>query len=140
MAVHPAMPMAPPWIVGSQAKATAVVPSIRPTPTRTPLSSSGVMVSRVPSSNKAVSRARGERGSSAVSSGEVVVNGRPFSGRLDDEYHVGAPESEGVGDRGTLAQRPRINGHDVEIDVVVAVVEVQCGRHDVLGHRQQGGD
>src|SRR5665213_1263914 len=123
MAVHPAMPIAPPWIVGSQAKATAVVPSIRPTPTRTPLSSSGVIVSRVPSSNKAVSRARGERESSAVSSGEVVVTGCPFlrgvgSGRLDDEYHVVAAESERVGDGGTFAQRPRINGHDVDLDVV----------------------
>ena len=78
IAVQPAMPIAPPWIVGSHANATAAVPSIRPTPTSTPLSSSAVIVSRVPSSNNAVSRARGERGSSAVSSGEVVVTGCPF--------------------------------------------------------------
>jgi len=82
--------------------------------------------------------ARGERGSIDVSV-EVVVTRFP-SGGFDNEHHVVATESERVRDRRTFAQWPRVDGHDVEVNVVVFVVEVQGGRHDVVVYGQQRGD
>src|SRR5450432_748324 len=108
---------------------------MRPVPASTPLSSSAVMAWKLSSSKSAVSLARGERGSSEVSV-EVVVTRFP-SGGFDNEHHVVATESERVRDRRTFAQWPGVDGHDVEVNVVVFVVEVQGGRHDVVVHGQQ---
>ena len=54
--------MAPPWIRGSLANATAVMPSIAPTPASTPLASAGVSSTSDPESNSASSLTSGSRG------------------------------------------------------------------------------
>ncbi len=65
--MQPASPMAPPWMVASEQKATDVAPSMRPIAASIPESSSSVMSSTVPGSNSWPSRVSGLRGSSALS-------------------------------------------------------------------------
>ena len=68
MTLQPADPMAPPWIDGSEANATARVPSTRPAPASIPLSSSAVMMVNEPGSNRAAIRTLGLRGSTGAAS------------------------------------------------------------------------
>ena len=69
IAAQPASPEAPPWTRGSEAKATAPVPSIRPTPAIAPVPVSGAISSSVPVSNSASRRITGSRGSVEPASG-----------------------------------------------------------------------
>ncbi len=67
IALQPASPIAPPWMVASEQNATDVAPSIRPIAASIPESSSSVMSSTVPGSKSIPSRVSGLRGSSALS-------------------------------------------------------------------------
>jgi hypothetical protein len=75
MAAQAASPIAPPWVRGSEANATAPVPWTRPLAAIAPLPSSGVIRSSVPGSNSASSRTTGSRGS---------VTSRPPSAAASD--------------------------------------------------------
>src|SRR5215469_18106459 len=74
MSSHPAMPIAPPWMRGSLAKATVWTPPTLPVPASVPLSSVGRRSSSVPGSNSASSRDCGSR------PGAVVGPGAPAGG------------------------------------------------------------
>ena len=63
--MQPSWPIAPPITVASEQKATVWVPSTVPTAASMPLSSSGLISSRLPSSKKAANRVFGLRGSSS---------------------------------------------------------------------------
>ena len=71
MAAHPSSPEAPPWTRGSEANATAPVPSICPVPAMAPVPVSGAISSRVPSSNRASSRTTGSRDSVEPAAGDA---------------------------------------------------------------------
>ena len=63
MTWQPSMPIAPPWIVASEQKATTRAPSAVPVAARKPESSSWLSSSRDPSSKNAASLVLGLRGS-----------------------------------------------------------------------------
>ena len=81
IAAQPASPDAPPCTRGSEAKATAPVPSIRPTPAIAPAPVSGVITFSVPVSNSASSRIIGSRGRAApASAGRAAWAGPAVTG------------------------------------------------------------
>src|SRR5688572_7727872 len=134
--------MAPPMTVASLQKATTAVPSTRPVAASMPESSSGVRSSSVPSSNRAVSRWTGLRGSCSRGSlagfVAVVVMGSSsgFSDAAEGDRDVGAAEAEGVVERDDVAVgQVALRGRDVEVDLGVLVVEVDRRRADAVVER-----
>ena len=73
MAAQPASPIAPPWVRGSEANATAPVPWMRPVPAMAPLPSSGVIRSSVPGSNSVSIRTIGSRGRATSTADQTAL-------------------------------------------------------------------
>src|SRR5215210_603399 len=153
MCRQPSTPIAPPITVASVQNAIAGLPCTVPRAYRTPEASRGMSACIDPSSNNRSRRSSGSRGSAAVTVGAAwrVVTGSPRgwwkggprSRRREDQGDVVPAEAEGVVDRGGHRHLARLAAHDVEgLDggVVVRVVEVGGGRHDLLAQGEDRED
>src|SRR3954453_6334412 len=150
MWAQPSTPMAPPITVPSVQNAMVRTPLTVPPAANTPGGSRSCSSSRGQSSSKNVlRRSSGSRGSndSPTVSGAVIVIETSCKGRIpgrsvlpEGERHIVPTESERIVDRVVVVAGSRRTGHDVEVDLRILVLQVQCRRDDTITQRQLGQD
>src|ERR1700754_2870129 len=150
MCAQPSTPIAPPMTVPSVQNATVRTPLTVPAAASTPDRSRSCRNSRLQSSSKNVfRRSRGSRGStdSPTASGAVMVIETscrgPDIGRSvlpEGERHVVPTESERVVDRVLEIAGSRRTGYDVEVDLRIQVLQIECRRDDAVTQCEGGED